>query len=976
MPFQDEGIDLIAETFSGDFWSIQSKYRSNKDIAITSTEVSSFVNLSFLTANNITFGLIVHTSSKPIKKKYKLGNTAEIGLDFWLSISEQMWKRITHFCKNNVVLPPKKRIPKKHQKKAIQRALNHFVEDKNQNGKLIMPCGTGKSLTAFWIARELNAKTVILAVPSLALIRQSLLDWTSEYLSMGIKPDWLVICSDDTIGDLKNSDNLISDVYESGIETTTDKEKISNFLKSKKLKIIFTTYQSSQALIDGWINTNVKIDLLIADEAHKTVGLKNQLFSRLLSNDNIKINKRVFMTATERIYRGIDKDVLSMDNNNVYGKTFYKLSFKEAIENQIISDYRIVTVSVSQKEVEEFINQNKSVHTFLDLNTNDMDVRSIVSGITLIKVFKKYNLKKAISFHKSIKRSEDFTKQQDLLTNNITNSHISGKMNSGKRSLIIDEFSKCNKSLISNSRCLTEGIDIPEVDCILFADPKKSIIDIVQSCGRAMRKAPNTHKKYGYIIIPVIIDKKDTLTAIDQNNLFNETIKVVTALSTTDERIIEEFNTQNKPEKDKIIQFYNFDTLNDKVDISKAQLKSFKNNINTILWRSVGKANWKSFEDAKKYSISLKLKSTTEWREFSKSNEKPFDIPSQPDQVYKNAGWLNWGDFLGTGRIADQLKKDFYPSYEEAKSYIHKQKLNSNKEWREYVKSDLIPDFIPKTPEKIYVNDWKSWSDWLGTNNLSSNSRIYLDFDKSHKYALSLKLPNRSAWYKEAKNFPKNIPYNPFRVYKNKGWISWAHWLNATPKTEYLNYENSKKIIQNFKIKSRSEFNVFKHTGKKPDNIPKSPDIVYRNKGWKGWGQWLGTGYIHHSKKNYLSYEEAKNFVHKLKLRSRLEWQNFYRNNDLPSNIPKSPHKTYKNKGYISMGDWLGSGYVHHTKINFLSYNEAKELIKTFNLQFKNVKHEWRLFCKNKKPDNIPSNPENYYGGKGWISWKDFLNKQ
>ena len=246
----DEGIDLICETFEGEYWSVQSKYRSNSNRSLSSKELATFQRLSFLVGKNISLGLIVHTQAKKIKKSYLMGQTTEIGLQHWLNISEQQWQLIIEVCKCNSLKLPQKRKKRDHQKLAINNAREHFLKGKNKRGKLIMPCGTGKSLIAYWSAQILESKSIIIAVPSLALIKQSLEDWTSEYLAEGILPDWIAVCSDHSVGKMKDADSTVATVYEAGIPTTTDSIEIIKFLKKRnnKPKVIFTTYQSSPKL--------------------------------------------------------------------------------------------------------------------------------------------------------------------------------------------------------------------------------------------------------------------------------------------------------------------------------------------------------------------------------------------------------------------------------------------------------------------------------------------------------------------------------------------------------------------------------------------------------------------------------------------------------------------------------------------------------------------------------------------------------
>jgi predicted helicase len=178
-----------------------------------------------------------------------------------------------------------------------------------------MPCGTGKSLTAYWIAEALKAKTILVAVPSLALVRQSLADWTREFLAHDVLPDWLCVCSDESVGNLER-DEFVGEVYDLGLPTHTDTNEIAALLRARSNgpKIVFTTYQSSDKLAAAARKARIRFDLAILDEAHKTVGVHSKRFATLLRDKKINIQHRLFMTATERIFRGTRNDVLSMDS--------------------------------------------------------------------------------------------------------------------------------------------------------------------------------------------------------------------------------------------------------------------------------------------------------------------------------------------------------------------------------------------------------------------------------------------------------------------------------------------------------------------------------------------------------------------------------------------------------------------------------------------------------------------------------------
>jgi predicted helicase len=199
------------------------------------------------------------------------------------------------------------------------------------------------------------------------------------------------------------------------------------------------------------------------------------------------------MTATERIFRGDREDVLSMDNEKNYGPRFFQLSFKEAIKQRIISDYKILTMTVSDRHIRRLIDENR-VFNLSSRNLDEVEAQSVAAGIALKRIYKKHNIKHAISFHRSILAADRFREQQNVLNRahtigpKTTNLHVSSKKTAGERSDLLREFVGHTRALMTNARCLTEGVDIPAIDCVMFADPKQSRIDIVQAAGRALRR--------------------------------------------------------------------------------------------------------------------------------------------------------------------------------------------------------------------------------------------------------------------------------------------------------------------------------------------------------------------------------------------------------------------------------------------------------------------------------------------------------
>ena len=212
---RDEGIDLIARTRQGKYWAIQAKFRSQPDKPLNRTALSTFTSLAFHTCINVSLAVVAHTATKPVGKRHLMPNTVEIGLDRWRSLDRKGWTLIVGRLKGRSARP-RPRSPRRHQRDAISAAKRHFIAHKAARGRLIMPCGTGKSLAAFWIAKALRAKTVLVAVPSLALIRQSVTDWTREFLAHNQIPDWLCVCSDETVGNLER-DEFVGERYDTGL---------------------------------------------------------------------------------------------------------------------------------------------------------------------------------------------------------------------------------------------------------------------------------------------------------------------------------------------------------------------------------------------------------------------------------------------------------------------------------------------------------------------------------------------------------------------------------------------------------------------------------------------------------------------------------------------------------------------------------------------------------------------------------------
>ena len=911
LPAPDEGIDLIARTRSGEYWAIQSKFRSQRDKPLNRRELGTFTSLVFNTCNNIALAVVAHTATKPVSKRHLMRNTVEIGLDRWQSLNDEAWTLIVASLKGRSTRP-KARSPRPHQRAAIFAAKAHFIGDKAARGRLIMPCGTGKSLTAYWIAEALNAKTIIVAVPSLALVRQSLTDWTREFLAHGVKPDWLCVCSDETVSDLEG-DTFVGEVYDLGLPTHTDPDKIATLLRAHANgpKIVFTTYQSSVKLAAAARKASTQFDLAILDEAHKTVGVHSKPFATLLSDKKIKIRRRIFMTATERVFRGDRDDVLSMESEKNYGSRFFQLSFKEAIKQRIITDYKILTMTVSDHYIRRLIDKNR----ILNLNSRDLDeaeARSLAAGIALKRIYKRYKVKHAISFHRSIRAADRFREQQDALNRlreigpRTTNLHISSRKTAGDRNDLLQEFVSHKRALITNARCLTEGIDIRAIDCVMFADPKQSRIDIVQAAGRALRQYRG--KECGYIVVPLIVPEKMDFERFAETTAFRQVAQTITALSTQDERIADEFRAieNGRVSSGKIVEIEGDVPVGMKMKLSK-----FAEAISTRVWERVGTANWRPFTLAREFVRSLGLKSRAELDVYCKSGRRPFDIPTNPNTIYAHQGWISMGDWLGTGTIATHLRE--YLTFDEGRALVRTLGLQSQREWDARARLGRLPPGLPRAPHMVYAGaGWSSWGDWLGSGRVATYKVQYRRFEQARAFARSLGLKTRDEWlrFAQSEKLPRDIPIKPERTYASKGWSGMGDWLGtgtiAAHLRKYRSFDGARAFARSLGLSSVSKWRAYCKASPLPRYIPTNPNRQYLHEGWTSWADWLGTATTATNQRQYRSYDNAKSFVHGLRLKSANEWRAYTKSGNLPKDIPAGPNRTYAKQGWSTWGDWLG----------------------------------------------------------------------
>lgn len=312
-------------------------------------------------------------------------------------------------------------------------------------------------------------------------------------------------------------------------------------------------------------------------------------------------------------------------------------------------------------------------------------------------------------------------------------------------------------------------------------------------------------------------------------------------------------------------------------------------------------------------------------------------------------------------------------NFNEARKFARSLKIKNWKEWREYCKSGNKPDNIPANPNVVFQNEWKGTGDWLGTGAIANKYKSFRSFIDARKFVNNLGIKNQREWatYSKSGKKPHDIPSDPQTHFKNKRWISWGDWLGSGTvdpqelSKNFLVFSKARKIIHSKNFKSGRDWKNYTKDSKFPKDIPKAPGQFYKNKGWKGMGDWLGTNIVATRNRKYLPYKEAREYILPLKLTNEGNWRIFRKSGKLPSNIPSNPNRTYKNKGWQGMGDWLGTGNISSRKLSqkFLSFNEARTEARKLAIKY-NLKN-WEDWVKAKQegiiPQNIPSNPNRIY---------------
>ncbi|MGI2851611.1 DEAD/DEAH box helicase [Bacillus cytotoxicus] len=603
IPKKDTGVDLVArKRETGELVAIQCKYYS-KDTTIQKSHIDSFLNE--VGKSYYAEGIIVTSTDKwsnnaddALLNRDK--TIARISLS-QLRESEIDWSQFSFEKPKKITLKSPKQ-PRPHQEPAIEAVVNGF-ETANR-GKLIMAPGTGKTYTSMVIAEKMAEKKegtfrVLYLVPSIQLLSQSLRGWTadSKYRE---NMDTFAVCSDRKVTKKIKGENEFEDIAAAdlGYPATTDYHKLlerQNLIDSSdsqsKFLVVFSTYQSIDVIIEAQKNGFYEFDLVVCDEAHRTtgateVGKEASAFVKVHSDKNIKTKKRLYQTATPRIYGEDAKKkaeelsvvIADMNDKEIYGEEFYRIGFGDAVNKGILTDYKVMVLAVDEEAIARQFQTMLANKRDTELEFDDV-TKIIGCWNGLIKRKSHSNeispnpMKRAIAFAGTIRESklikEMFSDVVDMYINNsgdqtktvrVEIEHADGAMNAlqknEKISWLKGDVPPNTCRILSNARFLTEGVDVPDLDAVMFLKPRKSRIDIAQAVGRVMRKAEG--KDYGYIILPIGIPAgANENSVLDKNEKYQVVWDVLNALRSIDERFDATINklelNKKKPDQLQIV---------------------------------------------------------------------------------------------------------------------------------------------------------------------------------------------------------------------------------------------------------------------------------------------------------------------------------------------------------------------------------------------------------------------------------------
>ena len=545
LPTKDKGIDGILIDYNNNIYAVQIKFRSDRKI-IPFGDLATFPALAFGTGVEHISGGVMFTTCIDVCDELNGDKYTNITYDSFDKCDTYFWKKVRKYILKQKIDDYLIMKPLPHQEIIFPLIKTHYEE--NDNGRLYLPCGTGKTFIGYWSAiKILNMKKTVIIVPSLYLLSETYNTWIIESQYLNPQIYFTLIGSD------------INNRNECEYKPTTDVDMIINYLTKYKNDnhVVITTYQSCDLLLKACIKLAYKFDIGIFDEAHRTTGDSDNLFTCLLSNKYNICKKRMFMTATEKIYNipksftnnklkkeDIEDQVLSMDNENVYGEVIYKYSTRQAIDDKQLVDYKLIAPFLSTNTYDTMIDENK----IIKLLNKKYEMKLILLCCIIKNAMEACKFTHLLIFSNS---NDNAKKIFEILAQLIKDEDLYIKCLSGNDNMTIrrsevTEFEKAKKGIISSARIFGEGVNIKICDAVCFADNKASSVDIVQCVGRCLRKyAPNPYKM-GYVLVPFLIEKyyddefyDNFLT--NENESFMKLRRVLKSLGDTDDIITEKF---------------------------------------------------------------------------------------------------------------------------------------------------------------------------------------------------------------------------------------------------------------------------------------------------------------------------------------------------------------------------------------------------------------------------------------------------
>ena len=588
LPASDYGYDGVFRTRLGELIPYQAKFRTGRT-ALPYRELSTFFGISEKAERRV-----VITNSVGISEvaKSRTNFNATRGTDFDRLDALQL-SQIAKWI-DGIKLERQTRLPRAHQLDALNDIAKEFADQ--DRATVVMACGSGKTLVALWAAERSESKRILVLVPSLNLLRQTLHEW-AKWTNWGQRFRYLCVCSDQNVA--TSLDEIEIGPEDTDFPVRTDPSIVKKFLEAgvDNISVVFCTYQSAPVVGEA-LRNDKPFDFGIFDEAHKTTGLGGSRYTYALSDDNLPILKRLFLTATPRHYniRKRDKDgeflVVSMDDTTVYGRIAHRLTFGEAVKQEIIVPYKVVISIVDSDMIDNAVLDQSNV----TIKNEPIRAKWVANQIALKHAVEQHDVKRIITFHSRIAAAVAFASDSaegiGFYLPSFQKFHVSGEQPTAVRDEQMMRFSQGKRAIITNARCLNEGVDVPSVDMVAFMNPRRSRVDIVQAVGRAMRTS-NDGKTCGYVLIPLFLELRQgesLLEALERSD-FSEIAKVLNAMRDNDNNL-NDLIEQLSIDKGRTGGF-DESILNDKVEVLgfQIQLSELAASIRTRIVNELG-SSW------------------------------------------------------------------------------------------------------------------------------------------------------------------------------------------------------------------------------------------------------------------------------------------------------------------------------------------------------------------------------------------------